>query len=508
MWLSTWTDWAIFFVVVNIIHFLATWRLYQKAGRQAWEAAVPVYNAVVLMDIIKRPKWWVVMLFLPIIAPVILLVVWVDFVRCYGKRGIGDALLVIFTLGFYLFYLNYVEKPDYTGPEERKETFISAILFAVILATTVHTYFVQPMIIPTGSMENTLKIGDALFVSKNNYGTRLPMTPVAVPFADLFSRNLYVKQLQLPYLRIPGWESVEKNDIVVFNNPTDVAHPPIDRKENYVKRCVGTPGDVFEIKDKQIFINNVQLTHPNDAILQHSAAITFSTPISEKYLMDQFKINRTDYQVQNIGSGYVYNFSGISQADFDVLSNNPSAVMAEWGSFEEDYKMDGTYPEGYGYNIDWYGPLTIPRKGETIELNLDNLAHYIKIIQQYEDNDLVVRDGKLLLNGVEANEYTFQQNYYFMMGDNRHNSLDSRFMGFIPESYIIGKPFFLWANLNQAFGFEPRSGWQWDRWFTVPNTGNPNKTSYLWVGVLLLVAWFGYDFYRARKRKQNQGKKQ
>lgn len=191
MWISTWTGWFIFFIVVQIIHFLGTWKLYQNAGRKAWEAAVPVYNAIVLLDIIKRPKWWVILLFLPIISPIMIMILWVDFICSFGKRSFVDGLLVIVTLGFYIYYLNYVEKPAYTGPEKRKETVISALLFAVILATTIHTYFVQPMIVPTGSMESTIKIGDALFVSKNVYGTRLPITPVAVPFADLFSRNLF-----------------------------------------------------------------------------------------------------------------------------------------------------------------------------------------------------------------------------------------------------------------------------------------------------------------------------
>lgn len=504
MWLSTWTDWTIFFIIVQIVHFLGTWHLYQKAGKKSWQAAVPIYNAVVLLDIIKRPKWWVILLFLPIISPIMILVLWVDLIRSFGKRGIGDAALVIVTLGFYIYYLNYVEKPEYTGPEKRKETFVSAILFAVVLATTVHTYFVQPMIIPTGSMENTLRIGDALFVSKNNYGTRLPNTPVAVPFADIFSRNLFVEKLQLPYVRIPGWQKVKKNDIVVFNFPTDSVYAPLDRKDNYVKRAVATPGDILEIKDGILYVNNEKFEPKKDALLQKRAAFTFKTQISPKYLKEELGQVDTDFGVRSSSNGYYYEFAGLTNEMFETLKNNPNTIDSKWIIQPENLKESKIFPKGMDYNIDWYGPIKIPKKGEVIELSLDNLVFYIDLIEKYEGNDLEVQDGKLLMNGEAVKNYTFQQDYYFMMGDNRHNSLDSRFFGFVPETHIIGKPFFLWANLNQVFGFEPKNGFNFDRWFTVPNNDNPNKTSYLWIGVLLLVAYFGYDFWAKKKKNKEE----
>lgn len=500
MWLSTWTDWIIFFIVVQIIHFAGTWHLYQKAGRKAWEAAIPVYNAIVLMDIIKRPKWWVILLFLPIISPIMILIFWVDFIRCYGKRSLVDALLVIFTLGFYIYYLNYVEKPNYTGPEDRKETFLSAILFAVVLATTVHTFFVQPMIIPTGSMENTLRIGDALFVSKNIYGTRIPNTPLAIPFSDLFNRNLFVEKLQLPYARIPGWKKPQKNDIVVFNFPPDSLFSPIDRKDNYVKRLVGEPGDIIQVKNGELFVNNQKFEPKADAEMQSSALIAFKTQLSPTILKDQYNLLATDYQVQALENGYLYDFHGITEPIFNQLKNTPNTISAEW-SKREDGKTDyGIYPKGEKWNADFYGPLQIPKKGQTIALTLDNLVNYIDVIEKYEDVDLVARDGKLWDGDKAIKTYTFKYDYYFMMGDNRHNSWDSRYFGFVPETHIIGQPFFLWANLNQAFGFEPKSGWHWERWFTVPNNGKPNKTSYLWLGIIVLALFFGWDLFRKKKK--------
>lgn len=503
MWLSTWSDWAIFFVVVQIIHFAGTWHLYQKAGRKAWEAAVPVYNAVVMLDIMKRPKWWVILMFLPIISPIIIMVMWVDFIRSYGKRGIGDAILVIATLGFYIYYLNYVEKPDYTGPEERKETLISALLFAIILATIVHTYFVQPMIVPTGSMENTIKIGDALFVSKNIYGTRLPNTPVSVPFSDLFSRNLFVEKLQLPYTRIPGWSKVEKNDIVVFNFPTDSVYAPIDRKDNYVKRCVGTPGDIIEVKNGVLFVNNQEFLPKKDAVMQSSADFKFKTALSPKLLADEFSLVNTDYASGTEDGAYRYVFGGLSQEMFDSLKNNPNTISGEWRRAPQGQGERKIYPEGEDWNQDWYGPITVPKKGMKVNAkDINVLKDYITVIEDYEGKNLEVRDGKLMMDGSEVSEYTFDKDYYFMMGDNRHNSLDSRFFGFVPETHIIGTPFFTWANLNQAFGFEPKHGWQWNRWFTVPNNGNPDKTSYLWIGAILLALFFGWEFIFKKKKKE------
>lgn len=504
MWLSTWTDWFIFFIVVQIIHFLGTWRLYQKAGRKAWEAAIPVYNAIVMLDIIKRPKWWVILLFLPIIAPIMIMVLWVDFIRSYGKRGIGDAILVIVTLGFYIYYLNYVEKPDYTGPEDRKETFISALIFAVVLATIVHTFFVQPMIIPTGSMENTLKIGDALFVSKNNYGTRLPNTPVAVPFADLFSRDLYVRQLQLPYTRIPGWEKPEKGDIVVFNFPQDSVHFKLDRQENYVKRLVATPGDEIEVRNSDVYINGTQQQYPADAQLQHGYRMEFKTILSPSLLKKEFGLVPENMVVATSANGYHYTFKELTDEMYNRLKNNPNFINGERFVMPKGERADFIFPRNSSFNTDFWGPVKVPAKGETITLNQANHPVYRDIISRYEGNQLEEKDGKYYINGKESNTYTLQQNYYFMMGDNRHNSADSRFWGFVPEHNIIGKPFFLWANLNSVFGFESKNGFQFNRWFTIPNNGVANKTSYLLPFVILLAIYFVWDYWRKRKKKKTQ----
>jgi len=182
----TLTQWLLFILIIQVVHFLGTWKLYVKAGRKSWEAIVPIYNAIVLMQIINRPKWWVILLFIPIINLLMFPIVWVETIRSFGKNTTKDTLLVIATLGFYIYYLNYVENGQYIEdrslkPRTSAGEWVSSIAFAIIAATLVHTYFMQPYTIPTSSLEKSLLIGDFLFVSKFHYGARVPMTTVAAP---------------------------------------------------------------------------------------------------------------------------------------------------------------------------------------------------------------------------------------------------------------------------------------------------------------------------------------
>lgn len=281
--------WFLFFLVVQAIHFLGTWKLYVAAGRKAWEAALPIYNAVVLMKIINRPWWWVLLLFVPIVNLMMFPVVWVETIRSFGFNKGKDTLLVLVTFGLYTFYISYTQKlthiPDRSlKPRTSGGEWISSILFAVVAATIVHTYFMQPFTIPSSSLEKTLKVGDYLFVSKFHYGARAPMTTVALPMVHdtipLTKAKSYQKFPQLPYFRLPGFESIDRNDIVVFNWPVDTlvdispnhmrgsVIKPIDKKTNYVKRCVGLPGDSLEVRDGYVFINGAQNQLPDRAKLQ------------------------------------------------------------------------------------------------------------------------------------------------------------------------------------------------------------------------------------------------
>src|SRR5690625_1216426 len=221
-------QWIIFFFLIQIIHFLGTWKLYKKAGRQAWEAAIPVYNAVVLMKIINRPVWWVILLFIPIVNLIMFPVVWVELARSFGKNTTVDTWLTVLTLGLYLYYINYASDVEYIEdrslkPRTAAGEWISAILFAVVAATVVHNYFIQPFTIPTSSLEKTLLVGDFLFVSKMHYGARTPETTIAVPMVHdtipVLGIKSYTNRPKLPYFRFPGFQKIEQNDIVVFNWP-------------------------------------------------------------------------------------------------------------------------------------------------------------------------------------------------------------------------------------------------------------------------------------------------
>jgi signal peptidase I len=226
-------QWFVFFLLVQVIHFLGTWKLYEAAGRKRWEAAIPVYNAIVLMKIIGRPTWWTILLFIPIINLIMFPVIWVETLRSFGKRSSLDTFLGITTCGLYLFYVNYTQQLNYLtdrslNAENKTADTVSSLLFAIIVATLVHTYFIQPYTIPTSSLEKSLLVGDFLFVSKMNYGARVPMTTVALPMVHdsipLTKRKSYLNWPQLPYFRLPAFQKIKNCDIVVFNWPVDTVY--------------------------------------------------------------------------------------------------------------------------------------------------------------------------------------------------------------------------------------------------------------------------------------------
>lgn len=510
-------NWLIAFVIYNLIYGASTWQLYKKAGRKPLEAFVPFYNFWIGLDLIKRPKWWIVLFFTPIVAPIMWLVYWVDFARCFGKRTWTDAILMILTVGLYAFYLNYVAKPDYEGPEERKSTFIAAMVFAIVLATLVHTWFVQPMVVPTGSMENTIRIGDALFVEKVSYGVRIPITPIGIPFSEFINRKLYVDQARLPYMRLPGWRNLKSNDIVVFNYPTDSAFDATDRKDAYVKRLVGMPGDSLEFDNSVLKINGKEFIPKKDSWVQHSYLVTTKIPFSAQIMYDTFSVlEGVDYGVIAQGDNqFTYLFRALTKDMANQLKKNQNVISVEQkisAKGEKDQRfyangqIDSTYtifPLDKNWNQDNYGPLYIPKKGDKVKIDKNSITQYYNIIKKYEKNDLKIEGDKIFINGKEANEYEIKQDYYFMIGDNRNQSLDARFFGYVPEENIIGRPVLIWANFNGMFEPAPKK-FIWDRWMTTINTDNPNKTSYRYYVLAALIAFFAWDSFRSKKKKENK----
>lgn len=574
-------QWIIFILIIQVIHFLGTWKLYVKAGRKAWEAAIPVYNGIVLMKIINRPWWWVLLLFIPIINLLMFPVVWVETIRSFGKNSLVDTWLVILTLGFYIYYINYAEDVQYIEDRSLKPKtglgeWVSSIVFAIVAATFVHTYFIQPYVIPTGSLERTLRVGDFLFVSKFHFGARVPMTTLAAPMvhdtlpvlktrsylADVdpeTHKTSWINKLQLPYMRLPGFEKVEKNDIVVFSLPADTLYQffkaqkavikPIDKKSNYVKRCVGTPGDSLEVINGYVYINGEQLILSDRAKPMYMYYIYAQNGVSSKYLEE---VDASDYVRKYIASninesqynGLAPYISGARPTDngkielytqengiptdvirqlrlslseekprsrmanltHDMVSslrNNP-AIDSVVQTIEPKGQYGGAFPQKpslYPWNNDNFGPIYIPKEGATVEINSKTIPFYKKIIRDYEYNDVKVTGNKVLINGVEADSYTFKQDYYWMMGDNRDHSEDSRTWGYVPADHIVGKPVFLWMsfdNFRQGI-----ANWRvrWDRVFTtVGGSGEP--VSYFWYFIALLAGWFIFDFLRKRKKNK------
>lgn len=512
----TLSQWFIFFLIVQLVHFIGTWKLYVSAGRKSWEAAIPVYNAIVLLKIIGRPTWWTVLLFLPIINLIIFPVIWVETLSCFGKNTTKDKVLAVATFGLYIAYVNYTQKLNYVAdrsnePVNKTADTISSLLFAIVVATFVHTYFIQPFTIPTSSLEKSLLVGDFLFVSKVNYGARTPMTTVALPMVHdtipLTKKKSYLTWPELPYFRLPGFQNIERNDIVVFNWPIDTVYKfrdqsglrvdkPIDKKSNYVKRCVGVPGDQLEIKDGIVFVNGKELILPERARPQFSYKIALDgkTPIDFEYLLNDMDI--TD------GAGFMdaekrdtLFIAALTATNAERLQHIPGITGVQKIISKE--VEPGIFPHINKWNRDNFGPIYIPQQGKTVPLNLETLPFYKAIITDYEKNILQVTGSEIRINGKIATSYTFQQNYYWMMGDNRHNSEDSRYWGYVPENHVVGKPTFIWMSYDSnGKGLKKI---RWDRLFTtVSGEGQPQ--SYFKFFLFALVAYFIGEYFWKKKK--------
>jgi len=512
----TLSQWFIFVLLLQVVHFIGTWKLYVSAGRKSWEAAIPVYNAIILMKIIGRPTWWTLLLFIPIINLILFPVIWVETLARFGKHSVLDKVLGIATFGLYIAYVNYTQKLNYiadrsTEPANKTADTISSLLFAIVVATFVHTYFIQPFTIPTSSLEKSLLVGDFLFVSKVNYGARTPMTTVALPMVHdtipLTKKKSYLNWPQLPYFRLPGFQTVERNDIVVFNWPVDTVYKfrdqsglrvdkPIDKKSNYVKRCVGVPGDQLEIKDGIVFVNGKELILPERAKPQFSykVALDGKTPIDFEYLLKDMDV--TD------GAGFMNAekrdtlfIAALTAANAERLKHVPGITGVQKIISKE--VEPGIFPHINKWNRDNFGPIYIPQQGKTVALNVETLPFYKAIISDYEKNDLKVTGNEIRINGKIATSYTFQQNYYWMMGDNRHNSEDSRYWGYVPENHIVGKPIFIWMSYDSnGKGLQKI---RWDRLFTtVSGEGQPQ--SYFKFFLLALVAYFIGEYFWKKKK--------
>ncbi len=357
---------------------------------------------------------------------------------------------------------------------------LDAALFAIVAATLIRTFLFEAYTIPSGSMEGSLLINDYLFVSKLAYGPRIPMTPLAVPLVHntlpVTGGKSYTDAVQWKYHRWPGLGHIERNDIVVFNGPAGdtalygeaekdyqstlrseyhndreqlnnnykVITRPVDKEENLIKRCVGLPGDVLEVKAGVLFVNGQQAKlFPHQKRMYVVTVKGFG--ISQDFLDD----NDID-MVQNEGSTAVLN---LANDQLDLVKKLPQVVSIAPSVYPTGVTENGaTFPNdtvNFKWSRDNYGPITIPKAGVTVQLTPQNIALYRRVIRNYEGNTLEEHNGTILINGQQATSYTFKMDHYWMMGDNRHNSLDSRYWGFVPIDHVVGKAWFVWLSYGK-----------------------------------------------------------
>ena len=508
-------------LILNFIHGIGTWKLYKISGNSAFHSFIPLYNVFVLLKIINRPWWWIFIVLMPVLNTIIIPVIWVELSRSFKKNSYTDTFLSICTFGFYNYYLNYFETIEYVedrdiNPKSSNGEWTSSIIFAVIAATFVHTYFMQPYTIPTSSLEKSLLVGDFLFVSKFHYGARVPMTTIAAPMVHdtipIIKARSYLnkKQLpflsELPYLRLPGFQKIKRNEIVCFNWPVDTFknmyftdkyyYKPIDKKTNYVKRAVGIAGDTLEVINGYVYINGEKNQLPKRAKLQFSYLVQpKKNKFNQKVMIYNYDI--TD-RFGPINSNYTYKFMGISDASLEKLKKDTNVEWIKKDTLPKGVKDPSVFPQkpSYNWNNDFFGPVYIPKKGTTIEINKDNIPIYERLIKIYENNDLYMLDSDVYINGIKTNQYTFKQDYYWLMGDNRSNSQDSRSWGFVPFDHVVGKPVFKWLSIDyNGKGFDKI---RWDRMFTTVH-GNGQPTSYFIHFIAIVLLWNIFSYFRRKK---------
>ena len=495
------------------------YKMFRKAGIPDWKAWIPFLNTWEIVKAAKIKRHWFYWQFIPIAGWFITIWLLIEFVKLFGKFRLYEHAMVVFVPFLYFPYLGWSKDEKYFGPEivkKHKKTatreWIDAAVFAIVAATLIRTFIFEAYTIPTGSMEKTLLVNDFLFVSKLSYGPRIPNTPLAVPFVHHTVPGLNVKSyseaIKIPYTR---WFAtpVKRNDVVVFNFPAgdtltkerDSEEPyydilrneeqqiyqmyraqipneqklratsqaqarnnvwdrytvmtrPVDKRENYIKRCVAISGDTLVIKNGELFINSQPGFIPEYSATDYR--VTTNRIISEDELKDAgINLNTTEGTLDFIVAGTNLYRINLTASEVELLKKIQGVVAVE----KEVFDISPVYPYDaeFKWTIDNFGPIWVPKKGATIQLTPENIALYKRIIFVYENNNWEDRDGKIFINGQEATSYTFKMNYYWMMGDNRHRSQDSRYWGFVPEDHVVGSAWLIWMSYDK--------GIRWNRLF-------------------------------------------
>ncbi|MCU7694324.1 S26 family signal peptidase [Haoranjiania flava] len=498
----------IYLIICFIGWHVGMYGMFRKAGIEPWKAFIPFYNTWLIVEKCGIKKIWFWLQLLPFAGIFITIWITIIFVMHFGKFDLLSHTLTVFAPFAYLPYLGFSKDVRWIGPEGVKHykksslrEWIDALVFATVAATIIRTFIFEAYVIPTGSMEKTLLINDFLFVNKMSYGARIPETPLSFPFVHntmpgSSTRPSYVKWVKFPYKRLPGAGKVQRNDVVVFNFPAgdtiineagfgsarpyydvlreqfngnrealryeypDILVHPRDKTDNYIKRCTGLPGDTVYLKESILYINGQPAVVPPNSQMAY-VVTTNGQSIPNDFLQDEMHVklvpvNASDSpEFEPMGN----NLFRITMRPEDV---NKLKTLPNVLSIVPDVDTTASswiFPNGgtHRWSSDNFGPLYIPKKGATVELNAQNIDIYRRLITNYEGHTLIENNGQYIIDGKPASQYTFAYDYYWMMGDNRHRSQDSRFWGFVPETHIVGKASLIW--------FSWQNGPRWNRIF-------------------------------------------
>ena len=490
------------FIIIWLVCFLLTrvglGKLFKLAGENPVMAWIPVVSWWFWIKVVGRPKWYFIGMLIPCVNILFTFNLCLDILRAFGKNKFWQQFAGI-VLTFFYFPILYFEKNlKYHGLAGTKEwrkknvpkniwyrEWADAILFALYVAGGMRALFFDLYQIPTASMEGNMRVGDNLIVSRTGIGMRIPFTPVAIPI--LAQKTLPFSQIpgfsstiQLPYMRLPGWTDIHNNDVVVFNWPADGEEYPIDKKDNYVKRCVGIAGDSVNIIEGQVYINGNALPIVNKTQTVYEIALnqTLTTEFLAEYDLGDCQVldlNAKRYMIRT----WKENAEAISKNSMVDSIKTAKKYYAEASSqmFLASSHRDSI---DFASTIDNYGPFYLPKRGDKINLSPQNFDFYARAINTYEKGS-ITQDGTSFYNEAleKITEYTFKYNYYWMMGDNRYNSLDSRMWGYVPETHVIGKPMFTFIGRKMVQKIDSdgtplildhrgspdytSAGWRWDK---------------------------------------------